>query len=64
MKSALAETLRRNQREEILALPAEERIRLSLELGERCIRILAEAEGLSLEQARAIIMARRRRPKQ
>ena len=61
MRSPLAEAVRNIQREEILALTAEERIRLSLELGERCIRILAEAQGLSLEQARAIILSRRRR---
>lgn len=59
MKSRVAEAIKQDQREEILALSAEERILLSLALGDRCVRIFAEAQNVSIEEAKSHILARR-----
>lgn len=61
MRSAVREELRRRDREEILRLDAEERVMLALRLGERCVRIFSEGQGLSVEASREQILSARDR---
>lgn len=41
---------------EVLSLSADERVHLTLELGNRAVRLYAEAEGISLDDARRVLM--------
>lgn len=63
--SRVADSVRDATREASRSLSAEERILLSLRLGDSDASILAGARGISLEEARRIIRAQRqagRRP--
>lgn len=61
MRSSVRDGLRRRDREDVLRLPPEERVELALRLGERCVRIFADAQGLPVETARERILAARER---
>jgi len=56
MRSKVAEELSAELQADMLALSIDERIRLALELGNRAVRLYAEAEGISLDEARRILM--------
>jgi hypothetical protein len=62
---SVADELREEQRRELLALTASERVALALELGERALAIFQSASGLSREEALRELERRRqhgRRP--
>ncbi|MFN7943375.1 MAG: hypothetical protein U0X73_17415 [Thermoanaerobaculia bacterium] len=52
MRSRLAEALRREDREAVLALPPDERIALAQRLGDEALAAYCAASGLSVEEAR------------
>jgi endonuclease V-like protein UPF0215 family len=56
MRSKVAEELSAELQTDMLALSIDERIRLSLELGDRAVRLYAEAEGIEPEEARRLLM--------
>jgi hypothetical protein len=60
MRSRLAEELRREQREDVLRLPAEERIALALRLGAEAAAMFAAARGIDLASAERQLKRERR----
>jgi hypothetical protein len=58
MKSASAEHFRRASREAVLRMTAEERIARSHAIAECMLSVFAAANGLSLDEARAVQQAR------
>jgi endonuclease V-like protein UPF0215 family len=56
MRSKVAEELSAELNADMLALSIDERIRLALELGDRAVRLYAEAEGIGLDEARRVLM--------
>ncbi|HEX7677962.1 MAG TPA: hypothetical protein VF713_07560 [Thermoanaerobaculia bacterium] len=56
MRSKVAEELSAELQADVLALSIDERIRLALELGDRAVRLYAEAEGISSYEARRVLM--------
>lgn len=56
MRSKVAEGVSAELQADVLALSIDERIRLALELGDRAVRLYAEAESISLDEARRILM--------
>jgi hypothetical protein len=56
MRSKVAEELRAELHADMLALSIEERICLALELGDRAVCLYADAEGISSDEARRVLM--------
>ena len=61
MKSRVAEEVREEQRQYVLGLTAEERVRLALSLGERCVLLYQEANFTTREVAIEVIREQRAR---
>jgi len=65
MRSKVAKELSNELQAEMLALSIDERVRLARDLGKQAVRLFAEAEGLTLDEARRQLMRnaqRGRRP--
>lgn len=56
MRSKVAEQVRAELQADMLALSVDERMRLALELGDRAVRLYAEAEAISPDEARRVLM--------
>jgi len=56
MRSKVAEELSDEFRAEMLALSVDERVRLAKNLGKQAVRLYADAEGISLDEARRQLM--------
>ncbi|HEX2122928.1 MAG TPA: hypothetical protein VHL59_14950 [Thermoanaerobaculia bacterium] len=61
MRSKVAEALRRETEEEMLAMSPDERLALAFRLGEEAIETFAAARGISREEAKRLLAAERRR---
>jgi hypothetical protein len=60
MRSKLADDLRRETYEAVLALPPEERLALAFRLGDEAVASLAAARGITHEEAAWLIRRQRR----
>lgn len=56
---SVADDLREADADAVRAMTPDERIALARALGDRCVAVFAEAQGLSLEAARAELRRRR-----
>jgi hypothetical protein len=55
MRSKVAEDFSAELQAEMLALTVDERVHLALELGDRAVRLYAEAESIGIDEARRIL---------
>ena len=56
MRSKVAEDLSNELQTEMLALSLDERVRVARDLGRQAVRLYADAEGISLDEARRRLM--------